>query len=119
MELLCSRRSALRYSLSVAWGYNFRRQGSRYAVRGTRFEVQGSGFEAEGELFDDGVGEDLAGDALDLELGRGGVGCERVLEGEEEVLTLADIGDPFRPMRRSAPATVWPWASRTVRFNVT
>jgi len=82
----------------VAWGYNFRQ--TRIEVRGSRFEnqgqVRGSGFEAEGELFDDRVGEDLAGDALDLELGRGGTGCERVLEGEEEVLSLADIGDPVQ-----------------------
>ena len=41
-----------------------------------------------------GLVRNLAGDALDLELGLGGVGCEGVFEGEEEVLPLADIGDP-------------------------
>jgi hypothetical protein len=51
------------------------------------------GFEAEGELFDDGVGEDLAGDALDFELGLGG--GESIVEGEEKVFPLADVGDAF------------------------
>ena len=82
-------------------------------------ECGSSGFEAEGEFFDDGVGEDLARDALDFKLGRGRVGGERVFEGEQEVLSLADVGDPIIPMRRRAPATVWPWASSTVRLNVT
>src|ERR1035437_5839150 len=55
-----------------------------------------SGFETEGELFDDGVGENLASNALYLELGRSGVRCERVFEGEEEVLALTDIGDAIQ-----------------------
>jgi len=50
-----------------------------------------SGFGAEGELFDDGVGEDLAGDAFDF--GAGGLDVDAVFEGEEEVLALADVGD--------------------------
>ena len=42
-------------------------------------------------LFDDGVGEDFFGDALDL--GAGGLGGEAVGEGEGEVLALAHRGD--------------------------
>ena len=53
------------------------------------------GFEAEGELFDDGVGEHLAGDALDFELGLGWIGGESVVEGEEEIFALADVGYAF------------------------
>ena len=51
------------------------------------------GFYAEGELFDDGVGEDLAGDAFHFELGLGWIAGERVVEGELEVLSLAHVGD--------------------------
>src|ERR1700677_3910609 len=51
-----------------------------------------SGFEAEGKLLDDRVGEDLAGDALDFELGPGRIGGEGVVEGELEVFSLADVG---------------------------
>ena len=47
-------------------------------------------FEAEGELLDDGVGEDFAGDALDLSLGD--AGFEAIFEGQEEVFSLPDIG---------------------------
>ena len=50
-----------------------------------------SALEAEGELFDDGVGEDLGGDAFDLLAGGGGV--EAVGQREQKVLTLADVGD--------------------------
>ena len=50
-----------------------------------------SSFEAVGELFDDGVGEDFAGDALDFGGGGFFVG-EGGVEGEEEVLALADVG---------------------------
>jgi hypothetical protein len=53
----------------------------------------GSGLEAEGELLDDGVGEDFAGDTLDFELRMGWIGGERLFEGEEEVFSLADVGD--------------------------
>ena len=49
------------------------------------------GLDAEGELFDDGVGENLAGDAFDLGLGLGTI--EAVFEGEEEVFALADVSD--------------------------
>ena len=49
-----------------------------------------SGFEAEGVFLDDGVDEDLAGDAVEFGLGGGLVG---VVEREEEVLALADVGD--------------------------
>ena len=48
-------------------------------------------FEAKGELFDDWVGEDFAGDALDL--GDCSVVGEAILEGQEEVFALADICD--------------------------
>ena len=48
-------------------------------------------FEAEGELFDDRVGENLAGDAFDL--GLGGDGIKAVGEGEEEVFALANVVD--------------------------
>lgn len=48
------------------------------------------GFDLVGELFDDGIGEDFAGDALDF--GAGGVWSEGVIEGEEEVFALADGG---------------------------
>ena len=83
-------------------GYNFR-EGARLGGTRRRLQCGGgqevgadrSGFEAEGELFDDGVGEDLAGDALDLDLGRGGIGGQLVGEGKLEVLSLADIGDAF------------------------
>jgi hypothetical protein len=54
-----------------------------------------SGFEAEGEFFDDGVGEDFARDALDFTLCLGEIGGKRVVESEQEVLTLADVGDAF------------------------
>jgi len=52
-----------------------------------------SELETDGELFNDWIGEDLAGDALDFELGLGRVRCERVFEGKQEVLSLADVGD--------------------------
>ena len=52
-----------------------------------------AGFEAEGKLLDDGVGKDLAGDALDFGVSRGGVLGEGVFEGELEVLSLADVRD--------------------------
>ena len=48
-------------------------------------------FEAEGELLDDGVGEDFAGDAFDF--GLGSAGFEAIFEGQQEILSLADIGD--------------------------
>ena len=51
------------------------------------------GFKPEGELFDDGVGEDLARDPVHFEFGC--FRCERVVEGEQEVLSLADVGDAF------------------------
>jgi len=54
---------------------------------------RGSGFEAEGVFLDYRVGEDFAGDALEFLLGRGRVGGEGVFKGEQEVLSLADIGD--------------------------
>lgn len=44
-----------------------------------------------GEFFDDGIGEDFAGDALDL--GAGFFGGERVGQSEGEVLALTDGGD--------------------------
>ena len=51
----------------------------------------GLGFEAVGELFDNGVGEDFAGDALDFGVGGGFfLAC---FEGEEEVFALADVVD--------------------------
>ncbi len=50
-----------------------------------------SRLDAEGEVFDDGVGEDLAGDAFDFGVGGGWI--EAVFEGEEEVFALADVGD--------------------------
>lgn len=51
------------------------------------------GFEAEGKLFDDGVGENLSGDTLYLKLGLGRVACERVIEGELEIFSLAHVCD--------------------------
>ena len=52
-----------------------------------------SGFETEGELFDDGVGEDFAGDALDFKLRLRWILRERVVESQQEVFSLADVGD--------------------------
>ncbi len=49
--------------------------------------------DADGEFLDDGVGEDLAGDAIDFCLG--GFAGEPVVEGEEEIFALADVGDAF------------------------
>jgi hypothetical protein len=48
-------------------------------------------FESEGELLDDGVGEDFAGDAFDLSFG--GALFEAIFEGQQEILSLPDIGD--------------------------
>jgi hypothetical protein len=70
----------MRYPLSGVVGYNFWEGGS-------------SGFEAEGELFDHGVGEDLAGDTFDFKLRLRGVLRQRVVECELEVFSLADVGD--------------------------
>jgi len=42
------------------------------------------------KFFDDGVGEDLAGDAFDLVAG--GFGSEPIGEGKREVFALADGG---------------------------
>jgi hypothetical protein len=52
-----------------------------------------SAFEAEGELFDDGVGENLGGDAFDL-VPRS-CWLQTVFEGEEKVFALADVVDAF------------------------
>jgi hypothetical protein len=53
-------------------------------------DVWGLGFEAEGVFLDDGVDEDLAGDAFDF---GGGLGFGEIVEGEEEVFPLADVLD--------------------------
>ena len=76
-----------------AGGMHADSEGDGQSVRRRCGGASGSGFEAEGELFDDRVGEDLAGDALDLGLGMGGITGEGVVEGELEVLALADVGD--------------------------
>jgi hypothetical protein len=59
----------------------------------TLFELCRSGFEAERELFDDGIGEDVASDALDFVLCLCGIGGERGGESENEVFSLAYVGD--------------------------
>ena len=74
-------------------GYNFRR-GSGYEGHGGGVaKERESGLEAEGVFLDDGVGEDLVGDAFDFLPGCCGIGGEGVFESEQEVLSLADIGD--------------------------
>jgi hypothetical protein len=50
---------------------------------------------AVGELFDYGVGEDFAGDALDL--GAGGLRRQAVGERKGEILALAHGGDVCKP----------------------
>ena len=71
------------------------------------------------EFFDDGVGEDFAGDALDL--GAGGLGGSRPsARDKSEILALADGGDLVaKPILRRALWMVWPCGSRTDVFNVT
>ena len=49
--------------------------------------------EAEGEFFDDRIGEDITGDALNFVLSLRGIGGERRREREHEVLALAHVGD--------------------------
>jgi hypothetical protein len=78
--------SLIRYPLRASRDYNL---GDRFRLDVARV----SGFEAEGELFNDGVGEDFAGDSLDFKLGLCGVAGERVFEGKQEVLSLANISD--------------------------
>jgi hypothetical protein len=58
-----------------------------------QLDCRGSGFGAESELFDDGVGEDLAGDAFDFDAGFFRI--DAVFDGQEEVLALANIGNVF------------------------
>lgn len=48
-------------------------------------------FELEAALFDDGIGKNFTGDTFHL--GFGGGPFEAVIEGENKVLSLADVGD--------------------------
>lgn len=82
-EVFCPLKFAAR-ALRLLW--------ETYEVSDRGFE-QRLAFDAEGKLFDDGVGQNLGGDALDLCFR--GFGVDSVFKGEEEILSLADVADAF------------------------
>ena len=68
-------------------------------------------------FFDDGVGEDFSGDALDL--CAGGVGGQAICKGKAKYLPWRTAVTSANPILRRAFWMVWPCGSRTDVFSVT
>jgi len=80
--------------------------GAKVDAAGLTQRALSSIFQTEAALFDDGIGEHLARDALHLR--RGGRPLQAIVKGEDKVFSLANIGDsailhPAQRIRHGLP----------------